>query len=128
VTAEKILSAARKLTGFEEHSPRAFERGAMCPVELSDEESVFPLVRPSCEIWGFGLDRTDYLGARLEVTQDGGRSQPEERHGLAAEVLRIIRRRKNPVLGIFGKIFPYPPSFEEQRLEYSIPVFYQPLP
>jgi hypothetical protein len=34
------------------------------------------------------------LGARLEDTQDGGGSQPEERHGLAAEVMRIIRRRK----------------------------------
>jgi hypothetical protein len=43
------------------------------------------------------------LGARLEATQDGGGSQPEERHGLAAEVLRIIRRQKNPVRGAFGK-------------------------
>jgi hypothetical protein len=57
------------------------------------------------------------MGARLEATQDGGGSQPEERHGLAAEVLRIIRRRKNPVRGAFGKIFPYPPSFEERRLD-----------
>jgi hypothetical protein len=32
-------------------------------------------------------------GARLEATHDGGGSQPEERHGLAAEVLRIIRRQ-----------------------------------
>jgi hypothetical protein len=43
------------------------------------------------------------LGARLMATQDGGWSQPEERHGPAAEVLRIIRRRKNPVRGVFGK-------------------------
>jgi hypothetical protein len=43
------------------------------------------------------------LGARLEATHDGGGSQPEERHGLAAEVLRIIRLRKNPVRGVFGK-------------------------
>jgi hypothetical protein len=58
---KKILSAARKLTGFEQHSPRAFERSAMCPVKLADEEFVFPLVRPSCEISGSdGLDRTDY--------------------------------------------------------------------
>jgi hypothetical protein len=42
------------------------------------------------------------LGARLEATQDGGGSQPEERQGLAAEVLRIIRRRKNPVRGVLG--------------------------
>ena len=42
------------------------------------------------------------LGARPDVTQEGGGSQPEERHGLAAEVGRIIRRRKNPVRGVFG--------------------------
>jgi hypothetical protein len=29
--------------------------------------------------------------------QAGGGSQKEERHGLAADVLRIDRRRKNPV-------------------------------
>jgi hypothetical protein len=60
---------------------------------------------------------TSPLGARLKATQGGGGSQPEERHGLAAEVLRIIRRRKNPVRGVFGKIFPYLPSFEERRLD-----------
>jgi hypothetical protein len=43
------------------------------------------------------------LGVRLEATHDGGGSQPEERHGLAAEFMRIIRRRKNPVRGVFGK-------------------------
>jgi hypothetical protein len=37
------------------------------------------------------------------TTQDGGGSQPEERHALAAEVLRIIRRRKNPVRGGLGQ-------------------------
>jgi hypothetical protein len=42
------------------------------------------------------------LGARLEATHDGGGSQPEERHGMAAEVARIICRRKNPVRGGFG--------------------------
>jgi hypothetical protein len=57
------------------------------------------------------------LGARLEATRDGGGSQPEERHGLAAEVLMIIRRRKSPARGVLGKIFPYPPSFEERRLD-----------
>jgi hypothetical protein len=56
------------------------------------------------------------LGARLEATQDGGGSQPEERHGLAAEVLMIIRRRKNPVRGVLENI-PVPPSFEERRLD-----------
>jgi hypothetical protein len=34
------------------------------------------------------------MGARLEATHDGGGSQPVERHGLAAEVLKIIRRRE----------------------------------
>jgi hypothetical protein len=43
------------------------------------------------------------MGARLQATQDGGRSQPEKRHGLAAAVLRVIRRCKNPVRGDFGK-------------------------
>jgi hypothetical protein len=58
------------------------------------------------------------MGARLEATHDRGvGSQPEERHGHAAEVLRIIRRRKNLVRGVSGKIFPYPPSFEERRLD-----------
>jgi hypothetical protein len=47
------------------------------------------------------------LGGRMKATQDGGRSQPEERHGLAAAVLRIICNRKIPVRGVFGKIFPY---------------------
>ena len=30
---------------------------------------------------------------------------------MAAAILRIDRRRKNPVRGAFGKIFPYPTSF-----------------
>jgi hypothetical protein len=46
------------------------------------------------------------LGARLEATHDGGGSQPEERHGLAAAVLRITCRRKNPVRGGFGENIP----------------------
>ena len=50
------------------------------------------------------------LGARHDATQDGGGSQPEERHGLAAAVLWITRRRKNPVRGVFGKI-PVPTIF-----------------
>jgi hypothetical protein len=62
------------------------------------------------------------LGARPEATQDGGGSQPEERHGLAAAVLRITRRRRNSVRGAFGDIYPYPPSFEERRLDpFAIP-------
>jgi hypothetical protein len=41
------------------------------------------------------------MGARLEATRDGGGSQPEERHGLAAEVHMTDRREKNPVRRIF---------------------------
>jgi hypothetical protein len=37
------------------------------------------------------------------ATLDGGWSEPEQGHGLAAEVLRIIRRQKNSVRGVFGK-------------------------
>ena len=50
------------------------------------------------------------LGARPDATQDGGGSQPEERHGLAAAVPRIARRRKSPVRGVLGKI-PVPTIF-----------------
>jgi hypothetical protein len=57
------------------------------------------------------------MGARPKATQDGGASQPEERHGLAAAVLKIDRRRKNPVRGVFGKMFPYPTSFAVRRLD-----------
>jgi hypothetical protein len=55
------------------------------------------------------------LGARLMTTQDGGWSQPEERHGHAAEVIRIIRRRKNPVRGVLENI-PVPNIFCVRRL------------
>jgi hypothetical protein len=41
------------------------------------------------------------LWARRDATHDGGGSQPEERHGLAAEVHGIIRRQKTPVRGVF---------------------------
>jgi hypothetical protein len=65
------------------------------------------------------------LGGRLTATHDGGLSQPEERHNLAAEVLRIIRRRKTPVRGGFGKYS------RTQHLLWrgdSIPVSDPPLP
>jgi hypothetical protein len=42
------------------------------------------------------------MGARPDATQDGGGSHPEERHGVAAAVIRIARRRESPVRG-FGK-------------------------
>jgi hypothetical protein len=57
------------------------------------------------------------LGAGPEATQDGGGSRSEERHGLAAAILRIDRRRKNLVWGAFGKIFPYLTSFVVRRLD-----------
>ena len=50
------------------------------------------------------------LGARPVAAQDGGWSQPEERHRLVAAVPRIARRRKTPVRGVFGKI-PVPTIF-----------------
>jgi hypothetical protein len=57
--------------------------------------------------------------------QDGGGSQPEERHGLAAAVLRITRRRRNPVRGVFGK---YSHTHHLLRNGNSIHVLGQPLP
>jgi hypothetical protein len=57
------------------------------------------------------------LGGRLKATQDRGRSQPEERHSLAAEVLRIIHRRKNPVRGVFGKYSRTQHFFVARRLD-----------
>jgi hypothetical protein len=50
------------------------------------------------------------MGAGPDAPQDGGGSQPEERHGLAAAVLRIARRRKSPVRGVLEKI-PVPTTF-----------------
>jgi hypothetical protein len=50
------------------------------------------------------------LGARLNAIYEGRWSQPEKRHGRAAEVLRIIRHRKNPVRGFLESI-PVPPIF-----------------
>jgi hypothetical protein len=52
------------------------------------------------------------LGTMREATQAGGESQPEERHGLTAEVLRIDRRRKNPVRRVFESIFPPYPTLK----------------
>jgi hypothetical protein len=45
------------------------------------------------------------LGVSLEAKQNGGGSYPEERHGLATEVLMIIRRRNNPVRGFWRKYY-----------------------
>jgi hypothetical protein len=50
------------------------------------------------------------LGARPYAPHDGGGSQPEERHRLAAAVIRIARRRKSQVRGVFGTI-PVPTIF-----------------
>jgi hypothetical protein len=57
------------------------------------------------------------LGGGLKATQDRGRSQPEERHGLVAAVLRIIRRLKNPVRRGFWKMFMCPTYFVARRLD-----------
>jgi hypothetical protein len=65
------------------------------------------------------------LGARLEATQDGGGSQPEERYDMAAEVLRINRRRKTPVRGVLGN---YCRTCHILRSGDSIHVANQPLP
>jgi hypothetical protein len=65
------------------------------------------------------------VGARPYATQDGGGSQPEEWHGLAAAVLKITRRRKSPVGGLLGK---HSHTHHLLRTGDSILVFYQPLP
>jgi hypothetical protein len=64
------------------------------------------------------------LEARLKATQDGGGSQPEERQCLAAEILRIIRRRKTRYGGFLGK---YSRTHHLFRNGDSIHLFYQPL-
>jgi hypothetical protein len=64
-------------------------------------------------------------GARLEATQDGGGSQPEERHGMGAEVIMIIRRRKPRYGGFLEKCSR---THHLLRSGDSIHVFYQPLP
>jgi hypothetical protein len=51
------------------------------------------------------------LGVSLRATQDGGGSQPEERHGLAAKVHKIYRHRENPVHKVFGKLISLPNIF-----------------
>jgi hypothetical protein len=50
------------------------------------------------------------VGGRLQATENRGRSQPEKRHGMAAAVLRTIRRRKNPVR-FFLENIPVPNIF-----------------
>jgi hypothetical protein len=40
------------------------------------------------------------LGGEAKATHAEGGPQPEERHGLAAEVRMIDRRRKSPVRGV----------------------------
>jgi hypothetical protein len=41
------------------------------------------------------------MGEKVAAKQDGGGSQPEERHGVAAEVHRIHHRQKKPVRRVF---------------------------
>jgi hypothetical protein len=42
------------------------------------------------------------VGVRLGAVHDGGGSQPEERHDMAAEVHMIDRRREKPLWRVFG--------------------------
>jgi hypothetical protein len=65
------------------------------------------------------------MRARRDATQAREGSQPQKRHGLAAEVPCIDRRRENSVRRVFGLICPYLTSFEEGA---PIHVFDQPLP
>jgi hypothetical protein len=44
----------------------------------------------------------------------------DERHGLAAEVLKIDPRRKNPVRELFEEMFPYPTYFAERRRDANV--------
>jgi hypothetical protein len=46
-------------------------------------------------VWTHMRDLNLPPGVRRDGTHAGRRSQPEERHGMEAEVLRIDRRRKN---------------------------------
>jgi hypothetical protein len=65
------------------------------------------------------------MGARRDATHVGGGSQPEERHGLAAEVHKIIPRRKPQYGGVSKKYFR---THHILRSGDSIRVFDQPLP
>jgi hypothetical protein len=70
------------------------------------------------------------LGAKLDATQDGGGSQPRERHGLAAEVHIIDRRRINPVRRVFHtrSLLLSGDSiivFEQPRIPRSVPSYRQ---
>jgi hypothetical protein len=53
--------------------------------------------------------------------QDGGGLRSEERHGLAAAIPRIDRRRKSPVRGAFGKI-PVPDIFCDSATRSTPPL------
>jgi hypothetical protein len=69
--------------------------------------------------------RESPMMARREATHVGGGSQPDERHGLAAEVLRIDRRWKTRYEGFLNKYF------QTRYILWSgdsIRVFNQPLP
>jgi hypothetical protein len=70
------------------------------------------------------MDVEPPMGARRDAKQVGGESQPEKRHDLTAAVLRIGRRRKNPVRRVSVTIF-VPGIFQGRRL---VPSFYQPFP
>jgi hypothetical protein len=63
--------------------------------------------REATPVYGVRLQSTSHvslespLGARREAMHARGGSPPEERHGLAAEVVMIYRRRENSVQRVF---------------------------
>jgi hypothetical protein len=54
------------------------------------------------------MDVEHPMGARYDAKHAKGESQPEEQHGLAAGVLMIGRRRKNPVRRVYLVIISAP--------------------
>jgi hypothetical protein len=55
---------------------------------------------------------------RHNVKLAGGGSFSEERHSLAAEILKMDKPpMKKHVQRVFGEIFPHSTSFEERRLD-----------
>jgi hypothetical protein len=58
------------------------------------------------------------LGTTRDAMLAGGGSQPEERHVMASEVLKIDRRRKENRHGGFSNT--YPTSFEERLLDMRV--------
>jgi hypothetical protein len=83
----------------------------------------------AADSWAAGLGHGESfkstLGVRHEDTQEGGGSRSEERHGLAAAILRIDRRRENSVHGLSEK---YSRTQHLLWFDDSIPMSDPPLP